>query len=74
MANKLATQITQARRVISGGLLIEGCPADDLDPTAALYCGVYHPLTVDDTTAPAAVAASSDTIEIVDETEVDASR
>ena len=64
----LGVQIDQARRIISGGLLVEGCPEDDLDPTGVLYCGVYHPLPAGDPAAPGAVASSSTGIQIDDGT------
>jgi hypothetical protein len=54
-ASELA--IDQARRVETGGLLIEGCPPDDPDRTARFYCGVYHPLPAGDPAAAGAVSS-----------------
>lgn len=55
-------QIDQALRAVSGGLLLEGCPADDPDSTAALYCGVYRPLAAGDPAAPGTVAYRTEVI------------
>ena len=49
---------------MSGGLLIEGCPDDDRDPTGALYCGVYHPLTAGDPTVPSQVVSGGTTVQL----------
>ena len=58
---------------MSGGLLIEGCPGDDRDPTGALYCGVYHPLTVGDPAIPTELVSGGTTVQLRDGTDVDAS-